>query len=640
MNPLKQKQLDSLLSALESEEEYVFFDTARSDAVNRYSYLFVQPLERLDFRVGDDLSQFVSKMEETLAAGFYLAGWMSYEFGYLLESRLADLLTQDLLDKKTILASFGVFERPFFYDHKSGVTDFPIAVATEELSDFTVNDIRFSQNRESYLRAISKIKEYITVGDTYQVNYTLKLLFDFSGSPEAFYRNLRRNQSVAYGAMIHLAEEHILSLSPELFFKIDTDRILVRPMKGTMKRGRDWEEDQQQGELLRQDDKNRSENVMIVDLLRNDLARLCRQLGDTAVVTESLFDVERFESVLQMTSTVSAVTDGRVLSRVPILDVLKALFPCGSVTGAPKIRTMEIIRELELAPRGVYTGAAGYLAPDGTGIFNVPIRTVRLNGNSGEMGIGSGIVHDSVPEQEWQECLLKADFLTKSIPEFVLLETLLRNPQNEYYLLDYHLDRLRKSACYFSFNFSADTILNALDCVEPAEHRASDYQLVRLTLAKDGEVEITTRVCGAPQRQVLPQSPPASHDGLPAVALSPYKVDSSLVWFYHKTTERALFSREFERAGEQALFDLIFQHERSEITEGCITNLIVYIGSTYYTPPVSSGLLAGTMRAEILSKPFPEVQEKILSLEDIRRAKALFCCNSVRGIVQVRLVEP
>ncbi len=640
MKPLKQKQLDSLLDALEDEEEYVFLDTARSDARNRHSYLFVQPLERIDFRGGDDPALFVSRMEEVLATGSYLAGWMSYEFGYLLESRLVDLLPQDLLNNKTVLASFGVFKQPFFCDHKSGMTNFPFTAATRELSDFTVNDIRPSQDRASYLRAISKIKDYIAAGDTYQVNYTLKLLFDFSGSPEAFYRKLRRNQSVAYGAMIHLAGEHILSLSPELFFKADTDRILVRPMKGTMKRGLDWREDQEQCEMLRLDEKNRSENVMIVDLLRNDLARLCRQLGDSAVVTESLFDVERFESVLQMTSTVSAVTDRSVFNRVAILDVLKALFPCGSVTGAPKIRTMEIIRELEIAPRGVYTGAVGYFAPDGTGTFNVPIRTVRLKGNRGEMGIGSGIVHDSIPEQEWQECLLKAEFLTKSIPEFVLLETLLRDPQKQYFLLDNHLDRLRKSAYYFSFAFSADTILAALDSVEPAKHSASEYQLVRLTLAKDGVVEITSRVCEAPALQVLPESPAASHDELPVVGLSPYGVQSSLVWFYHKTSERSLFGREFERAREQGLFDVIFQNERLEITEGCITNLIVFLDGNYYTPPVSAGLLAGTMRAEILSNPFPEVQEKVLDLEDIRRAKALFCCNSVRGIVQVRLVEP
>jgi para-aminobenzoate synthetase / 4-amino-4-deoxychorismate lyase len=638
MRPLKQKQLDSLLAALQSGDEYVFLDTARSDAENKYSFLFLKPQARLDFFPGDDPAAFVAKLEKALAEGYYLAGWISYEFGYLLEPQIAGLLPPQAQGNSP-LASFGLFSEPFRFDHENGNTTFPIHTPAGELPEFRVENLQVTQEKESYLDAIHRIKEYIAAGDTYQVNYTLKLLFDFSGSPEAFYRNLRRNQSVAYGAMMHLGAEHILSLSPELFFRVDPDSMLVRPMKGTMKRGRYWEEDQEHCELLRNDSKNRSENVMIVDLLRNDLARLSHQFGDAKVVTRSLFDVERYESVLQMTSTIYGETGESVLKKAGMLDVLKALFPCGSVTGAPKIRTMEIIRELEESPRGVYTGAIGYFSPSGSATFNVPIRTIRLADGKGEMGIGSGIVHDSDPEQEWQECLLKAHFLTRPVPEFVLIETLLREPEKGYWLLEAHLERLQKSAQYFSFSFSRDEIITSLNSLENKNELNDHCVRVRLTLAKDGTVKITSQPCDAPLWRSLPDKPPVTHDALPCISLSRKEVDSSSPWFFHKTSKRDLFQEEFARAGQLSLFDVVFLNNRQELTEGCISNLIVFLDGNYVTPPVSSGLLAGTMRRKLLSENPVNLQEKVLTCEDFHRATALFCCNSVRGVVQVRLTE-
>ena len=533
------------------------------------------------------------------------------------------------------LASFGVFQEPLQYNHETGKTNFPSHEAAIVPSNFTIDNLTVSQEKENYLDAIYRIKEYIAAGDTYQVNYTLKILFDFSGSPEAFYRNLRRNQSVAYGAIMHLGGEHILSLSPELFFRVNANSIRVRPMKGTLKRGRHWQEDQELCEVLRKDPKNRSENVMIVDLLRNDLARLSHHIGDGQVHTESLFDVERYESVLQMTSTICAETDGNVLEKVGILDVLKALFPCGSVTGAPKIRTMEIIRELEESSRGVYTGAIGYFAPDGDAVFNVPIRTIRIADGKGEMGIGSGIVHDSVPEQEWEECLLKAHFLTKPVAEFVLIETLLLEQGTGYWLLDEHLDRLQKSAVYFSFCFSREDILESLECLGNKSELKSNCYRVRLTLAKDGTVETAMQACDAPVLRSLPDNPPATHDDLPCVSISGKKVNSSSPWFFHKTSNRELFQEEFARSQKDFLFDTVFLNDRGELTEGCISNLIVVVDGNYFTPPVSSGLLAGTMRAKLLSENSVDLQEKDLTVADLQRATALFCCNSVRGVVQV-----
>ena len=638
MRPLKQKQLDSLLRYLQQEEEYVFFDTARCDVDNKQSLLFLQPEGRLEFFPGDDPGLFLAKMEQLLADGNHLAGWLSYEFGYLLETSLAELLPQSL-PAHSPLASFGIFSAPLRFDHETGSTTFPLFDTEEELPPFHIANLHTSQDKQSYLNAIFRIKEYIAAGDTYQVNYTLKLAFDFSGSPEAFYRSLRRNQSVAYAAMMRMGEEHILSLSPELFFKIDVDAVRVRPMKGTMKRGRFPDEDQKLCTMLSEDSKNRSENVMIVDLLRNDLARLSHQFGDTKVLTESLFDVERYESVLQMTSTICAETDGPVLTKVSMLDFFKALFPCGSVTGAPKIRTMEIIRELEEFPRGVYTGAIGYFAPSGTGTFNVPIRTLRLANGKGEMGIGSGIVHDSDPEQEWQECLLKANFLTQPVAPFVLFETLLLEPGKGYWLLAEHLERLQRSALYFSFSFSREEVLASLNAVERKKESIGQCARVRLTLAKDGTVESSSQPCDAPPRRCLPDTPSTSHEDLPCVSLSRKKVDSSSPWVFHKTSNRALFQEEFARAARENLFDIVFYNERQELTEGCISNLIIFLDGSYCTPPVSSGLLAGTMRSKLLSDNAVCLQEKVLTCEDLHRAQGLFCCNSVRGVVQVCLTE-
>lgn len=635
MRPLKQTQLDSLLAILQNGGEYVFLDSARTDTENNRSFLFMEPLRRLDFFAGEDLSDFLENMEEVLADGQYLAGWLSYEFGYLLEPQLVEYFPSQAAGIP--LVSLGVFEKPRFFNHLDGTTDLPLDCRPEALPTFAIKNLKCSQSKDNYLTAIRKIKEYIAAGDTYQVNYTLKLLFDFEGSPEAFYRTLRRNQSVAYGAMLHLGDEHILSLSPELFFRADMDSVLVRPMKGTMPRGRDVREDLQQCERLRNDTKNRSENVMIVDLLRNDLARLSHHYGDGRVETRSLFDVECYESVLQMTSTIRVASKGSVLGRAGMAGFLKALFPCGSVTGAPKIRTMEIIRELEEGPRGIYTGGIGYFAPDGSATFNVPIRTVRLVQGRGEMGIGSGIVHDSDADQEWQECLLKGHFLTRSQAEFVLIETLLLHPEDGYFLLQEHLERLEESAHYFSFCFVKDEVLKILNIHRETVQATSQPLRLRLTLAKDGTLDVSCSPCELPPVTTLSVQPSAEKEDLLQITFSSDHVDSSSPWFYHKSSNRELFQREFGRITDESFFDVIFTNERGEVTEGCISNLIIFLDGSYSTPPIHSGLLAGTMRRRLLAEYSHCLTERVLRPTDLHRAEAIYCCNSVRGLVRVCL---
>ena len=635
MNVLSDLDLDQLLMFLAGREQFVFLDTAKPDSDNATSLLFLGPVSRLQCRSGDDIQLFLAQVESCLAAGYYVAGWFSYEFGYLLEEKLKGLLCREG-DSSLLLADLGIFTEPLFFDHCSGKTNFPSlcqSAGTSLACGCQVKNIRPGQDRAAYLLALQVIQQYIVAGDTYQVNYTLKLLFDFCGSPEVLYKTLRRNQSVAYGAYLRLGEQRLLSFSPELFFRKDTDGLTVRPMKGTMKRGRFPEEDREQADHLRNDEKNRSENVMIVDLLRNDLGRLMHDLDDGPVRTRSLFDVERYETLLQMTSTVIAGGEHGRLASLSLLRLFQALFPCGSVTGAPKIRTMEIINELEPGRRGVYTGAIGYLAPSGTAVFNVPIRTVTLGGGRGEMGIGSGIVADSVPEQEWQECLLKGRFLTSSVPSFQLIETLLWEPGAGYWLLEDHLARLCASADYFLFCCDPGMIEHALH--QESRLFASVPMRVRLTLSKDGAVAIGSQPCVLPAARRLPRDPDLQRTDLPRIDLARVATDSSSPWVFHKTTRREVYDHELQRVREKGFVDCCFLNERNELTEGCISNIILYRQGNYATPFLHCGLLAGIMRKQLLADKLVPLREEVLTLEDLRQADALFLCNSVRGVVQV-----
>ncbi len=641
MNVLSACNLEELLMFLADKEQFVFLDTVKPDAENRVSLLFLNPVSRLQCLIGDDFRLFLAQIESALAAGHYVAGWFSYEFGYLLEESLQGLLCRPG-DASLLLADLGVFAEPCFFDHRSGNTTFPVVNQTENRQNTDVRDtliscqvknIRPSQERDAYLQAIQAIQRYIEAGDTYQVNYTLKLFFDFMGTPEALYKILRRNQSVAYGAYLRLGESTLLSFSPELFFRKEADRIMVRPMKGTMHRGRFPGEDNEQANRLRNDEKNRSENVMIVDLLRNDLGRLMHDLGDVPVRTSSLFDVERYETLLQMTSTVIADGGRDCLAFLPLVQLFQALFPCGSVTGAPKIRTMEIISELEPLRRGVYTGAIGYLAPSGEAVFNVPIRTVSLRGTQGEMGIGSGIVADSVPEQEWQECLLKGRFLTSSSPPFQLIETLLWETGAGYWLLADHLDRLCASAEYFLFCCDRSSIEERLR--RESRLFADVPMRVRLTLAKDGEIVVSSLPCSLPAARCLPYHPDLLCPDLPLIEVSPVRTDSSLPWYFHKTTRREVYDCELQRARDNGLLDYCFLNERDELTEGCISNIILFRKGEYVTPSLHCGLLAGIMRKSLLSNAQVLLREEVLTLDDLQNADAVFLCNSVRGVVQV-----
>ena len=623
--PLSDNVLRDLLGFLAGEDDFVFLETTRANDTDHQSLLFREPVAKLSFSAGDDVEEFFRQAEEYQAKGHYLAGWFAYEFGYLLEPVLANNVQ---IDGQAVLAELGVYGEPHIYDHRSqkfsGAGAWPVGGGQEQ-GDYKVENLRLNLQRDEYLAAIARIKQYIEAGDTYQVNYTLKMLFDFAGSPQALYETLRRNQSVGHTAFIRNGEQQLLSFSPELFFRKQGDCCSVRPMKGTVGRGRTCEEDAQNGQWLQNDIKNRSENVMIVDLLRNDLGRVC-DLG--SVQTDSLFDLETYESLHQMTSAIH----GRVRADVGLADIFRALFPCGSVTGAPKIRTMEIIRELEVAPRGVYTGGIGYLAPNGDAVFSVPIRTVALSGGQGEMGIGSGVVYDSDPVGEWEECTLKGRFLTDPRPPFLLIETLLRQPGKGYWLLDLHLERMARSAAFFGYPYSRSAAEELLAAESWGEEGAA--QRVRLTLAKDGAMAVVSVACPVPQVTDLASLP--EQEELPKIIISKKPVDSQSVYLYHKTTRRELYDSERQQAVAAGYLDVVFVNERGEVTEGAITNIFIRKDGRWLTPKVECGLLDGVFRHSLLHGG-EKVEEVKLTTQDLQTAEAVYVGNSVRGLVRVSL---
>lgn len=615
------------IMAMAAGEDCVFLETGRVTSEESRSYFFHNPVTHLACYPHDDPARFFRQAEDFLAEGLYLAGWLGYEFGYLLEPSLAKHI---LLDPHKPLARLDVFRAPLIFDHLSGEplgAPWPNPPQTGTSTGYRITNLRPSLGKADYTAALARIKEYIESGDTYQVNFTLKLLFDFDGSPEALYQALRRNQSVSFGAYLRSGDERILSFSPELFFKRSGEQCLVRPMKGTIRRGPYQAEDARLMTFLQTDAKNRSENVMIVDLLRNDLGRICTP---GTVQTRSLFDIETYETLHQMTSTIT----GHLPRETRIESLFKALFPCGSVTGAPKIRTMEIIRALENGVRGVYTGAIGFIAPTGEATFNVPIRTIELNGSKGEMGIGSGIIHDSDPEQEWRECLLKGRFLSDPAPPFSLIETLLWQPGSGYWLLQEHLDRLAASAAYFRYPANPAEFLARLEKL--ALDFAASPMRVRLALARSGRMELEAVPCPAPASITWPM-PRTARAELPKVTFSAEATDPNAPWLFHKTTRRDLYDSERQRAVTEGMYEVLFTNTRGEVTEGSITSIFILHGETLLTPAMECGLLPGVFRRYLLEHAPLPVREAILTRRDIEHAEALFVGNSVRGLVQVRL---
>jgi para-aminobenzoate synthetase/4-amino-4-deoxychorismate lyase len=464
-------------------------------------------------------------------------------------------------------------------------------------------------DRAAFGRAYAQIKRHLADGDTYQVNFTFKMRSSFAGDSEALFADLALAQQGRYAAFVNIGSHAICSASPELFVERTGTRLQARPMKGTIRRGRTLAEDCRQQILLQTSPKQRAENVMIVDMVRNDLGRIGR-VGSIAV--PELFQLERYPNVWQMTSLVTAE------SAAPLAAVLGALHPSASVTGAPKLSTMRIIAALEAEPRGIYTGAIGHLSPDGSMRFNVAIRTavVDARARSLEFGIGSGIVWDSDVASEYDECLLKGSILGLSRPRFELLETLRWDPSGKYFLADRHLNRMRDSAEYFGFPFDRRAAEAALAKIVAGG--LDDAQRVRLLLSGEGEFRTERRRHEPITRQV-------------AVGLAATAVDDSDPFLFHKTTNR----RVYEQRLTPGVDDVVLWNGRGEVTESTTANIVIKSGNVLRTPPVESGLLAGTFRAHLLDRR--EISEGVVSIDDFRRADRIWLINSVHEWREARL---
>lgn len=538
---------------------------------------------------------------------------LDYELGYWLEPASA-------ADTKTLGAApftavaFTSAQWIEQQDFDAALDQWTAALPEQEQSAGIMN-VQRSLELDDYRKDIAQVLENISEGNCYQINLTWPLSFDIYGNPVALYRRLRRRQAVKHGALVRIGGRTILSLSPELFLERKGKRITARPMKGTAQRGHTAEEDQQRASSLQKSVKDRAENVMIVDLIRNDLGRVARP---GTVKVESLFKIETYSTILQMVSEVSAEVE-----KVSLYELLRALFPCGSITGAPKIRAMRLIQELEKTPRHLYTGSIGHWYPGGDFTVNVAIRTLELDADGhGRLGIGSGIVADSDADQEYAECLAKANFVTALPANFELLETLCFE-QGHFPYLQLHLDRLERSARTFGFQFLQENITEAL---RQATAGTTARSRVRLTLTKNGESNILCTPL-APTRQI------------PRVVISDHVLESGNIFLQHKTTMRGVYDKVLQQLTTQGeYFDALFFNERKELCEGARSNIFVVKNKVWYTPPLSCGVLNGVMRQVQMSRTDIRVEEKILRLADLLEADQVYLTNAVRGVVACDLI--
>jgi para-aminobenzoate synthetase/4-amino-4-deoxychorismate lyase len=568
---------------------------------------FQDPVRILVAERPDQVSAALTEVERLArGAGLYAVGFVSYE-----AAGAYGLSVEPMTDATGLpLVWFGLFTAA----DVAVLSQLPI---TEDA--YTLGVLEPSIDRSAYDRAVARIKEHLAEGDTYQVNYTFRMEAAFAGDARSLFTDLVTAQGGQYSAFINLGSHSICSASPELFFSREDGVLSARPMKGTSPRGRTVEEDRGQRDRLRASAKQRAENVMIVDMVRNDLGRIA-EVGSVQV--PELFTVERYPNVWQMTSQVTA------RSAATLADLFAALHPSASVTGAPKVRTMEILRELEGRPRGIYTGAIGYLTPDGAARFNVAIRTAVIDHRAQTLsfGIGSGIVWDSTDGDEYAECLLKGSILGRRPVQFDLLETMRWSAGEGFFLLERHLSRMRDSAEYFEFVYDETAIRAALAAVEATLTPAVQTPTwrVRLLLARTGETRTETDPLGQP-----------GHTAVNA-ALARDPVDASDPFLFHKTTRRDAYRRariDIAPGCDEA----ILWNARREVTEATTANLVVELDGALVTPPIECGLLGGTLRGDLLAKG--QVREGIVSLDQLRSARRLWVVNSVQGWREARLIE-
>ena len=592
-------------------EGFVLLDNStRSDAT---SLLFEHPVEMVRADAPAEVGPALDALGRGLREGRHAAGFFSYEFGYLLEPRLVHLLPER---RRVPLLWFGLYPSP----REMRGAEVQNWLNREAIGHPTLGELQHTWDKASYVQRFEEVQRKIRSGDIYQLNLTFKAKFKLVGSPLALYRDLRLKQRVAYAGLVDTGDVTILSASPELFIEQHGRIIETRPMKGTAPRAGTQEGDGEARRALASDVKNRAENLMIVDLMRNDLGRIAK-LGSVTVT--DLFTVETFKTLHQMTSGVRAeLKDG-----IGTADILRAIFPPGSITGAPKIRAMELIRELETEPRGVYCGAIGRLSPCDRSLLNVAIRTAVIDRKgSGEIGIGSGVVADSDGAKEYAECLLKMKFLTDPVRRFDLIETMLHEPGKGIWLRGYHMSRLAASAAYFGFALDASRV--AADIDEAVSAAGGGRLRVRLLLDEDGGVSVTTSPQAASEKEAVMR-----------YVVSDTRVASGDLFLYHKTTRRQIYDREWAHYSETLGADeVLYLNESDELTEGSRTTIFIESDGRLLTPRLAAGLLPGTLRAALIDEG--RAHEAPLTIDDLNGAGRVLLGNSVRGLVRAVPLVP
>lgn len=595
---------------------FALLDDCDASADDPRSRLYTGYTGMLECFDAAQLPALLEDMQRALQQGQHAVGVFSYELGAGLQGIACDAQTLPLA--QVLL---------FAHCKRLSAAQVDAWLAQEQgTQPAGITQVSASVSEEEFAAAIKRIHTYIEAGDTYQINYTYRVRFDAFGAPHALYRRLRARQPVPYGALIGLPDGRmVLSLSPELFVRHDGGIITARPMKGTAAATGDEQQDAARAAALAADPKNRAENLMIVDLLRNDLGRIA---AFGSVQVPQLFHVEHYSGVLQMTSTVRA----RLRSETTLTEVFHALYPCGSITGAPKRRTMQIIGELEREPRGIYTGAIGWFDAPGSAqrigdfCLSVPIRTVTLQTPDasgickGVMGVGAGIVHDSDAADEFAECRLKATFLTGLPHAFELLETMHATREGGCRYLDLHLQRLRSSAAYFGFACDEARLRAALKTACDALPDGVAHRM-RLALKHDGS-------CNIQSAPLVPLPEPVR------ILLSAETTEAGDLFLRHKTTVRERYDAAWRAAEAQGSFDMLFCNTNGELTEGARSNIFIKLDGRWYTPPLAAGVLPGVMRSVLLADPAWSAQEKSLTLNDLRRAEQVVVCNALRGVLQ------
>ncbi len=553
--------------------------------------IFRNPIASITSSLVAEVMPCLREIEAQTAKGLYAAGFVSYEASAAMEPALETHLPSGIP-----AIWFGIYDAPEI-----------LILPKADSKAFDLGFWRPSVSLKEYRESIEQAKERIRRGDTYQVNYTLRLRNTFNGDPWAFFVELYEAQRSSYSAYINLGRFHICSVSPELFFSLEQGQLTCKPMKGTAKRGDTTLEDEASEQWLISSAKDRAENVMIVDMIRSDMGRVA---APGSVRVEKLFSIEKYPTLLQMTSTVTARTTA------PISEIFRGMFPCASITGAPKVKTMQIIKQLEPDPRGIYTGSIGYISPDARSQFNVAIRTavIDMQEKSAEYGVGSGIVWDSQADDEYAECQTKARVLFYGHPEFDLLESVLWTPAHGYYLLHHHLQRLQDSAQYFQFNLDLEQLQQKLQKLALAEHQQS--RKIRITVSRSGDLAL---------------------ESLPADSIAGSKIGVARTailrsaFLCHKTTYRKPYSELLDQqpGDNERLSDLIFWNETHDVTESSIANVVIAERGELITPPLEEGLLAGVFRKHLLQEGV--IRERKIRLDTLVNSQAVFLVNSVRG---------